>query len=83
MLSFANLILVLTSVVPVTAMSRLLEDGEYMQDNQGNRYATYSLSWRFLGMFIDCDLEVSNARRRQLEENECTRKVMWAAVRIY
>jgi len=51
-------------------------DDSYLVDNDGNAYPSYSLAWRYLGMFIDCD-----NNRRQLEDgdNACQRKVLWAA----
>lgn len=57
---------------------------EYLLDDTGVEYDPYSLAWRYLGMFIDCDLEnYTPHSHRNLEEDEtisCPRKVMWAAV---
>jgi hypothetical protein len=87
-----SLLIVAADALGTTTMtSRLLGggDGDYMQDDQGNKYATYSMSWRYLGMYIDCDLpepdvDAVNRQRRDLKDNknnQCVRKVMWAAVR--
>lgn len=69
--------------------SRRLDGGsddqpqQYLFDEDGNAYDSYSLAWRYLGVFIDCELE---DRRRYLEDAQgggaCPRKVLWAAVRI-
>jgi hypothetical protein len=71
----------------ITAVThRVLGNGDYMEDENGNRYLTYSVSWRYLGMYLDCDLEntgSSNPRRLKEKDNQnnaCPRKVMWAAV---
>ena len=38
--------------------NRNLEDYEsYLVDGNGNPYEPYSLSWRYLGMYIDCDIQ--------------------------
>lgn len=66
----------------------------YLVDASGNAYEPYALSWRYLGMYIDCDLsldvanddDVSNKDNqidRHLGDNsadDCSRKVLWAAV---
>lgn len=67
----------------------------YFVDSDGNSIDPYSMGWRYLGMFIDCpdnndDDDDAASRdgkdRRQLNsqsgDNECARKVLWAAVRI-
>lgn len=79
---------------------RQLEDvnggqGSYLVDASGNPYEPYALSWRYLGMYIDCDVVSSGVmmdddtqnqinRRRHLESGDsddvCSRKVLWAAV---
>jgi hypothetical protein len=94
----------------------------YLVDANGNSYDPYSVAWRYLGMYIDCDLEEIEDesdyayktddvfRRRQMEigqqeevdlfehllfddrrrrdlnsgderddENDCSRKLLWAA----
>lgn len=82
-------------------ISRVLEDNDevqsYLVDSEGNAYEPYSLAWRYLGMFIDCDIttaeEVASdssafdtVYRRRLESGDdeeaaCSRKVLWAAYR--
>ncbi|KAL7577309.1 hypothetical protein ACA910_002048 [Epithemia clementina (nom. ined.)] len=81
-----------------TNTGRRLEDyddshwSEYLVDKHGNSYEPYSLAWRFLGMFTDCDLNDDEGGRRQLnndnkdghnnnnEEEDCaTKKLLWAA----
>jgi len=55
----------------------------YLVDKKGNEYESYSLAWRYLGMYIDCDVdamsEASNGRRRLEDDVDCSRKVLWAA----
>jgi hypothetical protein len=90
-IALLSLLIVTANALATTTTSRLLGggDGDYMQDDQGNKYATYSMSWRYLGMYIDCDLpepdvDAVNRQRRHLKDNknnQCVRKVMWAAVR--
>jgi len=57
--------------------------GSYLVDRDGYSYNPYSLGWRYLGMYIDCDLDSmyeAQEGRRKLEDNvECTRKLLWAA----
>ena len=64
-----------------------------MVDSKGNAYEPYSLAWRYLGMYIDCDLpEVDedystsafdNVNRKlasgDKDGDDCSRKVLWAA----
>jgi hypothetical protein len=90
-IALLSLLIVTANALATTTTSRLLGggDGDYMQDDQGNKFATYSMSWRYLGMYIDCDLpepdvDAVNRQRRHLKDNknnQCVRKVMWAAVR--
>lgn len=63
----------------------------YLVDSSGNAYEPYSLAWRYLGLYIDCDISNStnfyqyynydNARRLPEGNNdgECERKLLWAA----
>jgi hypothetical protein len=65
----------------------------YLVDSSGNAYEPYSLAWRYLGLYIDCEISNStnfyqyynynNGYTRKLpEENkdgECGRKLLWAA----
>ena len=64
----------------------------YLVDSSGNEYDPYSLAWRYLGLYIDCDISNStnfyqyysyNNRRLPEENNnndgECERKLLWAA----
>lgn len=64
----------------------------YLVDSSGNSYEPYSLAWRYLGLFIDCEFEDSTNfnkyynynRRRKLPEDEnndgqCRHKLLWAA----
>jgi hypothetical protein len=67
--------------------ARVLEsdDGRasYLVDKNGNAYEPYSLAWRYLGMYIDCDVDQTNGNdRRFLEDggSECERVLLWAAV---
>lgn len=55
---------------------RALEGDEsaYLVDENGNTYDAYSLAWRYLGLYIDCDVETGDYY------GGCTRKVLWAAV---
>lgn len=67
----------------------------YLVDSSGNAYDPYSLAWRYLGLYIDCDISNStnfyqyynynNGYNRKLHEDnrggdgECERKLLWAA----
>lgn len=64
-------------------------------DADGNAYEPYALAWRYLGMYMDCDMydeeeeaENENGKERQRhlsndsDDGECTRKLLWAAVRV-
>ena len=66
----------------------------YLVDSSGNAYDPYSLAWRYLGLYIDCDISNStnfyqyynynNGYSRTLHENDrggdgCERKLLWAA----
>ena len=63
----------------------------YLVDSNGNAYEPYSLAWRFLGMYIDCDIEEGEESSSAYENvhrfmqsgdgegNDCSRKVLWAA----
>mmetsp|Transcript_27570 Transcript_27570/g.60689 ORF Transcript_27570/g.60689 Transcript_27570/m.60689 type:complete len:676 (-) Transcript_27570:323-2350(-) len=55
-------------VVPVAPMAKLdhvrnrnLYDADdydsYLVDSKGNQYEPYSMAWRYLGMYIDCDIQ--------------------------
>lgn len=84
--------------------NRLLEGGgggnnqnnyHLVVDKDGVEYDPYSLAWRYLGIYIDCDINAinnggeddnHNKDHRQLPEennnkegNECARKLLWAA----
>lgn len=62
------------------------DDGGYLVDSQGNSLTSSSLSWRYLGVFLDyCN---DNDRRRKLDNNNnnyeyynnySCRKALWAA----
>ncbi|KAL7533736.1 hypothetical protein ACHAXR_005409 [Thalassiosira sp. AJA248-18] len=77
---------------------RLLGSNDNFQsllvDKHGNEYDPYSLAWRYLGLYMDCDVNDANAEwnqdndndmhRRRLpgeddEGGQCQRKVLWAA----
>jgi hypothetical protein len=65
----------------------------YLVDSSGNSYDAYSLAWRYLGLYIDCEISnttnfyqyynYNNGYSRKLPENnkdgECQRKLLWAA----
>ena len=64
----------------------------YLVDKDGNEYEPYSLAWRYLGMYVDCDMEDTDDQeeedeqeRRLEDENDgnCERVLLWAAVRRY
>jgi hypothetical protein len=60
----------------------------YLVDGDGNAYEPYSLAWRYLGIFMDCeddeqDESGSDEDRRLSSDDRgkgCARKVLWAAV---
>jgi hypothetical protein len=54
-------------------------------DGLETQYNEYAQAWRYMGLYIDCDADVQNAQRRQLEqqqdnENACKRYLLWGAV---
>ncbi|KAL7521005.1 hypothetical protein ACHAWX_005695 [Stephanocyclus meneghinianus] len=63
----------------------------YLVDSNGNAYEPYSLAWRYLGLYIDCEIANStnfykyyNYNQRKLpeqsnEDGQCERKLLWAA----
>lgn len=68
----------------------------YYIDRDGNEYEPYSMAWRYLGMYLDCDVNAydetnvyvtdDGIERRQLNSGSgdgndaCGRKLLWAAV---
>jgi hypothetical protein len=70
-----------------TRDNRVLEASDsitsYLVDENGNEYEPYSLAWRYLGMYIDCDIEQANGNERRFLEDSggaCERVLLWAAV---
>jgi hypothetical protein len=70
-----------------TRDDRLLESRDdftsYLVDKNGNEYEPYSLAWRYLGMYIDCDIEQADGNQRRFLEDsggDCERVLSWAAV---
>lgn len=81
---------------PAENHERLLESGDdqssYLVDSNGDPYEPYSLAWRLLGTYMDCDLDEVLAdnnngddearRRRRLSGSgdgaTCQRKLLWA-----
>jgi len=57
----------------------------YLVDRKGNEYEPYALAWRYLGMYIDCDINNGSCDNDDDDDggsgddNEATRKVLWAA----
>lgn len=75
--------------LPQEAEDRLLaeqDNTDYFTDANGDEYDPYSLAWRYLGMYIDCDFEESELetddlqRRLESGDDACYRKILWAAV---
>jgi hypothetical protein len=58
------------------------EAATYLVDKDGNEYETYSLAWRYIGMYLDCDIDQEdNGDRRNLDSGgNCDRVLLWAAV---
>ena len=70
--------------------------GSYLVDENGDAYEPYSLAWRYLGMYVDCDPnedsrndqddhDQDDHEQRKLESgsgdgDDCSRKILWAAV---
>lgn len=60
-------------------------------NSNGEGYDPYSLSWRYLGAYIDCDpqdmQQGEGSHDRKLsgsgDGDNCDRKVLWAAVSLY
>ena len=61
------------------------EDNFLVNPRTGEEYEPYSMAWRYLGVYLDCDRddEAEEQRRRLSGDNDapCLRKVLWAAVR--
>ena len=56
------------------------EDGGYLVDAYGNSFPPYSLSWRYLGVFIDnCNNNNNNNRQLEDADSSSCRRVLWAA----
>jgi hypothetical protein len=57
----------------------------YFVDSSGNEYEPYALAWRYLGMYMDCDVDDFFYRRLNQNNNKnsdkCDRIILWAAVR--
>ena len=52
---------------PGTTLRRILNDQEddftsMLVDSNGNEYEPYSLAWRYLGIYLDCDAQPYNAK---------------------
>eukprot|EP00957_Ditylum_brightwellii_P159706 12155859-Ditylum_brightwellii.AAC.1 len=59
----------------------LHDKGDYtslLVDRAGNQYEPYSLAWRYLGMYIDCD-DNTDRRLSSDDNEECGCKLLWAA----
>jgi len=68
------------------------DNDSYLVDEDGESYEPYSLAWRYLGVYLDCneddddnDDEVDSQEERRLSkdnsgDSDCSRKVLWAAV---
>ena len=56
----------------------------FFANNDGTSFEPYSLAWRYLGMYIDCDLDTqkNNGENEASNSNgeDCSRKLLWAAV---
>lgn len=62
-------------------------------DSDGNAYEPYAIAWRYLGLYIDCDddddeegADDDDGEGRRLsgdhgDDEDCSRKLLWAAVR--
>lgn len=62
------------------------EDNFLVNPRTGEEYEPYSMAWRYLGVYLDCDRddEAEEERQRRLSGDDdapCRRKVLWAAVR--
>jgi len=55
------------------------DDGGYLVDSSGNILAPYSLSWRYLGIFLDSCSDNDNRKLGNNNNNYYCRKVLWAA----
>jgi hypothetical protein len=72
------------------------DNSDWLVDEDGNSYEPYSLAWRYLGMYIECEKDQDeddqeqqddsrDNRRRYLSSSDdrrrgCARKLLWAAV---
>lgn len=79
----------MSSNTPAFEANRYLDgDGDftsYLVDRNGDEYEPYSLAWRYLGMYIDCDIDEQQVQdeRRFLQDGDgdnCERVLLWAAV---
>jgi hypothetical protein len=73
------------SVVPdELTLPRALNGGDngdhqssYLFSADGGSYDPYAVAWRYLGMYIDCD--VNGAATGDSNGDQCSRKLLWAA----
>jgi hypothetical protein len=57
----------------------------FFVDSSGNQYEPYALAWRYLGMYMDCDVDdfffrQLNENKNKNNNNKCDRIILWAAV---
>jgi hypothetical protein len=78
-----SLVMASNSALPDSTVSRSLNGGDcdhqssYLFNANGGSYDPYSLAWRYLGMYIDCDS--NGASTGDTDGDQCPRKLLWAA----
>ena len=67
------------------------QQSSFLVDKDGNEYEPYALAWRYLGMYLDCDLDEEKEDDEEEEDEDrrlgsgsrdggCNRVLLWAAV---
>jgi hypothetical protein len=78
-----------TTTTPVVRARRLNYFKDSVVDGLETEYNEYAQSWRYLGLYVDCQTaqQQKQNRQRDLEEQQnqeqCQRYLLWAAVSTY
>jgi len=73
------------TTLPITPNTNILDyrrdlgsdddnDQSYLVDKDGNEYEPYSMAWRYLGMYIDCDVQQQEYDDEDIDESDVNRR---------